>query len=86
LLGNGPFTAISATNHGTILQELSRTDKDFISVSEEVIKESEIPETWCDKVEIKLSLFCRCKVQYENIEITARQEGYLTPIKLLRLV
>jgi hypothetical protein len=54
LLGNGPFTAISATNHGTILQELSRTDKDFISVSEEVIKESEIPETWCDKVEIKL--------------------------------
>lgn len=37
MLGNGPFTALSATNHGTILQELCRTDKDFISVSEEVI-------------------------------------------------
>ena len=36
-LGNGPFTALSATNHGTILQELCLTDKDFISVSEEVI-------------------------------------------------
>lgn len=36
LLGNGPFTALSSTNHGTILQELCRTDKDFISVSEEV--------------------------------------------------
>ena len=36
--GNGPFTALSATNHGTILQELCRTDKDFISVSEEVRK------------------------------------------------
>ncbi|XP_046850055.1 poly [ADP-ribose] polymerase tankyrase-1-like isoform X2 [Xenia sp. Carnegie-2017] len=35
-LGNGPFTAVSSTNHGTILQKLSRTDKDFISVSEEM--------------------------------------------------